>query len=297
MSAPPHPHRDPVATTSHLHGRARFNSLSYPLLAYWVALLLSEIVCAEAFSPSPCRPTVRTHVRADSVAPSRRDILGRWTAVATGVLAPPPAAADAAASPAPYRVRLLVQLDPATTGTLEMEVRPAWAPAAARRFRTLVERGFYDGSRFHRVLPGYVAQFGISADPALNKEWLLCGKGCRALEDEPRTEKNKKGTVSFASGGKNGRQTQVFVNLGNNGGPPNFLDAQGFVPFARVVQGMDDVVGKLNKEYGIVESVSGGMAGSIDQTKAAYYGKDYLDTLYPKLSYIKSARIIETTEE
>lgn len=200
--------------------------------------------------------------------------------------------ADETKPSVPFRVELTVQLDPQTTDIIVIEVDPSLAPLAASRFRNLVEIGFYDDARFFRVLPGYIAQFGISSDPSLNKEWLLCEKRCRALPDEPRLQKNKRGTLSFASSGKNSRQTQIFINLGNNDGPPNFLDAQGFVPFATVVQGMEDVVPKLNSEYGIVEQISGGLAGSVDQTKAAYYGKAYLDTLYPKLSFIKSARIL-----
>eukprot|EP00957_Ditylum_brightwellii_P184529 14054796-Ditylum_brightwellii.AAC.1 len=139
-----------------------------------------------------------------------------------------------------YQVEIDVQLDPQTSGTIIVEVMPSWAPLASARFKELVELGFYNDARFIRVLPGFVAQFGIASDPALNKEWLLCEKGCRALVDEPRKESNKRGTLSFATSGKNTRQTQVFINLGNNGGAPNFLDGQGFVPFARVVSGMDD---------------------------------------------------------
>ncbi len=194
----------------------------------------------------------------------------------------------------PFTVILSVQTDAKSDATsdIEIEVRPDWAPLASKRFRELVELGFYNDSRFFRVLPGYVAQFGIAADPKLNKEWMFCEKNCRALPDEPRKEKNKRGTLSFASSGKNSRQTQVFINLGNNDGPPNFLDGQNFVPFARVVRGMDDTVKQLNSEYGIVESVSGGLAGGVNQGKAAYYGAEYLDTLFPKLSIIRDAKVI-----
>jgi cyclophilin family peptidyl-prolyl cis-trans isomerase len=114
------------------------------------------------------------------------------------------------------------------------------------------------------------------------------------VPDEPRKQPNKKGTLTFAasSSGKNSRQTQVFVNLNNNDGPPNCLDAQGFVPFARVTKGMDTVVvNEINSEYGLQESLSGGLAGSVNQGKAAYFGKEYLDALFPKLSVIQSVKI------
>jgi len=80
--------------------------------------------------------------------------------------------------------------------------------------------------------------------------------------------------------------------LGNNDGFPNFLDGQDFVPFARVVKGMDDTVKNLNSEYGLVESVSAGLAGSVNQGKATYYGAEYLDAVFPKLSIIKNARVM-----
>lgn len=195
---------------------------------------------------------------------------------------------------APFTVILSVQTDAKKDETSEIviEVRPDWAPLASSRFKELVELGFYNDARFFRVLPGYVAQFGIAADPKLNKEWMFCEKNCRALPDEPRKERNKRGTLSFASAGKNTRQTQVFINLGNNDGPPNFLDGQNFVPFARVVKGMDETVKQLNSEYGIIESVSGGLAGGINQGKAAYYGSEYLEKVFPKLSIIRDAKVI-----
>jgi len=194
----------------------------------------------------------------------------------------------------PFTVIFTVQTDAKidATSEIEIEVRPDWAPLASERFRDLVQSGFYNDARFFRVLPGYVAQFGIAADPKLNKEWIFCEKNCRALPDEPRKQKNSRGTLSFASQGKNTRQTQIFINLGNNDGPPNFLDAQDFVPFARVVRGMDNTVKQLNSEYGIREMVSAGLTGGINQGKAAYYGAEYLDAKFPKLSIIRNAKII-----
>jgi len=66
-----------------------------------------------------------------------------------------------------------------------------------------------------------------------------------SLRDEPSrsngNQSNTKGTLSFASSGRNSRRTQVFINAGDNSGSPNYLDAKNFVPFARVVRGMDVV--------------------------------------------------------
>ena len=226
---------------------------------------------------------------------TRRNVLGGIGWLASFPLLPDKSfAEDDETSLAPFKVVLSVQTDPQQVDMfdIEIEVYPEWAPLGAHRFKELVESGFYKDSRFFRVLPGYVAQFGIAADPKLNQKWMFCEKNCRALPDEVRKESNKRGTLSFASSGKNSRQTQVFINLGSNDGPPNFLDAQNFVPFARVTKGMDDTVKKLNSEYGIVESVSGGLAGSVNQGKAAYYGAEYLDAVFPKLSIIRDAKVI-----
>lgn len=196
----------------------------------------------------------------------------------------------------PFRVIFSVQTDRSNEkqDDLEIEVVPEWAPLASARFKELVETGFYDGSRFHRVLPFYVAQFGISSKKSKNQEWIFCERNCKSLQDEPRLMNNKRGTLSFASSGKNSRQTQVFINLVDNDGVPNFLDAQGFVPFARIVDNEQNwaVLDKLNKDYGIQESISGGMVGSVNQAKASFYGEEYLDALFPKLSVIKSAKIM-----
>lgn len=201
----------------------------------------------------------------------------------------------------PFTVVFAVRTDsqkPDDLSILEIEVRPDWAPLAAARFQRLVEEGFYNDAPFFRVLPGYVAQFGISADPALNRRWVYCdderaeavANTCQPpLPDEPRLESNQRGTISFASSGKNSRRTQVFVNLANNGGPPNFLDAQNFVPFARIVErssggdtGASFSPKKLNGEYG----------GKVNQGKAAYYGGEYFRAVFPRLSVIKDAKIL-----
>jgi len=64
----------------------------------------------------------------------------------------------------------------------------------------------------------------------------------------------------------------------------------GFAPFGRVVEGMD-VVQKLYAGYGLAELASGGLVGSISQSKAAHYGNEYLKAAFPKLSYIKTADV------
>lgn len=250
----------------------------------------------EAFATLASQETPRTDSLVLKAEPeNRREWIRESAAFFFSVAALLTTTKPALAVADPYKVRMVVRLDrndPATEDVVEIEVLPEWAPLAAERFKELLDIKFFDDSRFYRVLPGFVAQFGIASDPAVNKEWLFCEKGCRALVDEPRLQSNKPGTLSFATSGKNTRQTQIFVNLGDNSGIPNFLDQQGFVPFARVTKGFDTVVKNLNSDYGRLESMSGGLKGSVSQGRAMYYGKEYLDTLFPKLSVIKTVRMI-----
>lgn len=214
------------------------------------------------------------------VGHSRRALGGLFVGGAGALVVPSQATAAE-----PFHVKMSLE----SLGDVDIEVRPDWSPLGSARFKELVEEGFYDDSRLFRVLPGYVAQFGIAGDVALNRKWLCVGCETK-LRDEPRVVSNDRGTLSFAAAGANSRQTQVFFNLGNNGGLPNFLDAQGFVPFAKVTNGMD-LVDKAYSGYGTVEAVSGGLGGSVNQAKAMGYGNEYLDTVFPKLTHISKARL------
>ena len=125
-------------------------------------------------------------------------------------------------------------------GTFVIEVHRDWAPIGADRFYNLVKNGFYDDVRFFRVIPGFMAQFGIHGTPAVAKLWRP-----RAIKDDPVKQSNKRGYVTFATAGPNTRTTQLFINFGDNAA----LDKQGFAPFGQVVTGMD-VVDKIYNGYG-----------------------------------------------
>ncbi len=163
-----------------------------------------------------------------------------------------------------------------TRGEVVVEVFPGWAPKGAERFRELVEDGFYDGCRFFRVVPGFVVQFGINGDPAVHAKWG--GK----IADDPVTQSNQRGTLTFATSGPGSRTTQLFVNLGDNTGS---LDGQGFSPFARVVSGMQ-YSDAITSEYG--ESPQ---QGAIEGE-----GNAYLEQNFPNLDYVKAATINESDD-
>ena len=180
------------------------------------------------------------------------------------------------AAPTPFRV----QLD-TTRGPIVIEVVPAWAPRAAGRFRELVRRGYYDDTRFFRVVKGQWAQFGINGKPAVARRIRR-----ETIPDEDRgssRRSNLRGTVAFAFDEPDSRSTQVFISLGDN----SRLDAQGFAPFGRVVLGMD-VADAL--ESGYAETSGGGIRGG-RQAPLFEEGNAYLDRNFPKLDRILRARI------
>ena len=161
-----------------------------------------------------------------------------------------------------------------TQGTVVIEVIPEWAPLGAARFRELVEDGFFDGCRFFRVVPNFVVQFGINGDPKVQGRWRRAN-----LKDDRATGKsNLKGTVTFATAGANTRTTQLFVNLKDNG----FLDQMGFTPFGKVVEGMK-AIEKINAEYG----------GKANQGAIQSEGNKYLKAEFPRMDYIKTARVVK----
>jgi peptidyl-prolyl cis-trans isomerase A (cyclophilin A) len=164
-------------------------------------------------------------------------------------------------------------------GDFVVEVHRDWAPNGADRFYNLVKLGFYDDTRFFRAISGFMVQFGISGDPAVNAKWQEAN-----IPDDPVGQSNKPGFVSFAQRGTpNTRSTQVFINYGDN----KNLDGMRFAPFGQVVKGMD-IVESLYQGYG--EGAPRG-AGP-DQGRIQAQGNAYLDSQFPKLDAIKRAEIV-----
>lgn len=165
-----------------------------------------------------------------------------------------------------------------TAGAFTMEVTRAWAPNGADRFYNLVRHHFYDGAAFFRVLPGFMAQFGMSAYPQVSRAWENAN-----IRDDRVKESNRRGYVSFAMAGPNTRTTQIFINYGNNGN----LDQSGFSPFAVVTEGMD-TVDKLYSGYG--EGAPDGHGPRQDLVGSQ--GHVYLEKYFPKLDTVAKASIV-----
>src|SRR5438128_1102818 len=186
------------------------------------------------------------------------------------------AAAALYAAPAEFHV----QLD-TSKGRIVIAVNREWARRAADRFHQLVTLGYYDDSRFFRVVKGRWAQFGISGDPAMAKRW----RGATIPDEEAGLrQSNLRGTVAFAFAEPGGRATQVFISLRDN----RELDPQGFAPFGRVIEGMD-VADALESGYG--EDAGGGIRGGRQQP-IFDEGNAYLDRRFPRLDRIVRARVV-----
>ncbi len=199
-------------------------------------------------------------------------------AIDEGLLLQPDHPAFATRAPDTFHVRLAT-----SQGDVLVEAVRDWAPRGADRFYNLVRAGFYDGNRFFRVLPGFVVQFGLNPDPAVNAAWDTA-----AIHDDPVRRSNARGTIAFAAAGRGTRTTQLFINLADN---PR-LDPLGFAPFAAVVEGMH-AVDNLYAGYG-----EGPPDGSgPDQERILEHGEAYLVRDFPELDRIRHARIVATRDE
>jgi len=174
-------------------------------------------------------------------------------------------------APDTYQVKFVT-----TRGEFTVTVTRAWAPIGADRFYNLVKHHFYDNASVFRVVPGFVAQFGLSAYPPVSAAWQHAN-----LQDDPVTQSNKKGYLTFATAGPNTRTTQLFINLKDN----SALDGQGFAAFAKVDDPGMKVVDMFYDQYG-------DNTPNDYQDLIAKQGKAYLDKNWPKLDSIKSATLV-----
>jgi peptidyl-prolyl cis-trans isomerase A (cyclophilin A) len=163
-----------------------------------------------------------------------------------------------------------------TRGEFTITVTRAWSPLGTDRFYNLVKHHYFDNARFFRVLPNFVVQFGLSAEPAVNAAWEKA-----TIKDDPRSHSNTRGTLVFATAGPNTRTTQLFINLKDNG---SNLDSQGFTPFGQVDGNGMNIVEMLYDQYG----ESAGM----DQENITKGGEKFIATHWPKLDTIKSATLV-----
>jgi len=166
-----------------------------------------------------------------------------------------------------------------TKGEILIKVTRSWAPNGADRFYNLVKVGYFDDTAFFRVLPGFMAQFGIHGNPEVNRIWKNS-----QIPDDPVKESNRRGYLTFATAGPDTRTTQLFINFADN----SRLDSQGFAPIGRVIEGMN-----------VVDSIYSGYGEGAPQGKGPNQGfiqgggNEYLRKFFPKVDFIKKASIVE----
>lgn len=170
-------------------------------------------------------------------------------------------------APAEYRATLHT-----SEGDVVIQVYREWAPLGADRFYSLAKGGFYDDARIYRVVPGFMAQFGLNADPYVNQVWKK-----EFLVDDPVVESNTRGRVAFAKGGRHTRTTEVFISYKDN----SALDEEGFSPFGEVVEGME-IVDAFYAAYGDGPHRGDGPYQAMAQAR----GNEYLDADFPELTRI-----------
>jgi peptidyl-prolyl cis-trans isomerase A (cyclophilin A) len=171
-------------------------------------------------------------------------------------------------APATFRVLFTTSKGPFT-----VEVHRDWAPKGADRFYELAQNGFYNGNRFFRIVPNFVVQWGIAGDPFTQAKWRD-----KTISDDPVTQSNKTGTITFATSGPNSRTTQLFINLKDN----SPLDGMGFAPFGQVISGLN-----------VVENFYAGYGEMPDQNQIQSQGNAYLQSQFPMLDYIQTAKIVQ----
>ena len=123
-------------------------------------------------------------------------------------------------------------------GDIVIELNPN-TPNTTANFVKLAKAGFYDGTKFHRVIEGFMNQGGdpLSKNDAIANQWGTGGPGYQFADEIGPNNSNAAGTISMANAGPNTNGSQFFINVADN----NFLDPKHTV-FGKVVTGMDVVM-------------------------------------------------------
>lgn len=171
-----------------------------------------------------------------------------------------------------------------STNKFRIQLHPEWAPIGVERFEYLTTSEFWSDVRIFRVVPNFISQFGISSSPGVQESWSSMGN----LKDDPATVSNTRGTVSFATSGKNTRTTQLFINLENN----RFLNKQGFTPIGEVLPAADGYYGGME----VVDQFYSGYGEQPSQTRIREEGGDYLKEDFPLLSYFVKAEFVDQND-
>ena len=122
-------------------------------------------------------------------------------------------------------------------GDIKVQFDAKNAPLTVNNFLKLAEKGFYDGTKFHRVIKGFMIQGGdpLSKDDSMKERWGTGGPGYKFADELKGTEKYVQGTLAMANSGPNTNGSQFFIVTADPGYP---LQPQ-YTVFGQVVSGMD----------------------------------------------------------
>lgn len=157
-----------------------------------------------------------------------------------------------------------------TKGPVVIDIHRSWAPLGADRFYNLVMGGFFTDVAFFRVVPGFIVQFGIHGDPATARMWEHA-----SIADDPATQSNRRGTLTFATAGPNTRTTQMFINLNDNAN----LDSMGFAPIGEV------------RDMAAVDAINSAHGERPSQGQIQAEGNRYLRANFQGLDFVERARV------
>lgn len=166
-------------------------------------------------------------------------------------------------------------------GNFDIEAKREWSPQGVDRLYQLIKRGYYTDMSIFRVVPNFVAQFGIHNDSVIYNGWSSV-----KVDDEPNIISNTKGTISFARGGVKTRTTQIFINLKDNERLDglDYSGVKGFPVIGKVISGMENVE-KFHDGYG---DKLGMRQDSIQK-----YGNKFIRKNYPEIDFIYKAYILK----
>ncbi|HEV8081090.1 MAG TPA: peptidylprolyl isomerase [Chitinophagaceae bacterium] len=163
-------------------------------------------------------------------------------------------------------------------GSFDVQLTREYSPLAVDRVYQLLKHHLYDNTLFYRVVPNFVAQFGI-ADTSVTNKW-----GAFIIPDEKVVASNVRGAISFARGGKESRKFLLFINLKDNLKLDTAIreGVTGYPPLGKVIRGME-VVDLLYSGYG---------EATMKQLKALKIDRSSFLNTFPKLDSIKKAYIL-----
>ena len=141
-----------------------------------------------------------------------------------------------------------------TAGNFTIRMVREWAPLGHDRFLELVNANFFTGQVIYRTLPGFLVQFGVAADPAVQRRW----QEKTIADDEQKHVPFTQGTVSFAGNGEHSRSTHIFIALAPSGrGLGNALHER---PFGRIDDPEEQkVVANFFSGYGDITALQGAL--------------------------------------